>query len=60
MNATKIIPVNGLNRKQLTILAWELGTTPKKLKHDGIQEPESPKQKTMLRQKLERFDSIRR
>ena len=59
MSTSKVISVNHLNRKQLTMLAWELGTTPRKLKHDGIQEPESPKQKTMLRQKLERFDSSR-
>ena len=61
MNTTRIISVADLNRKQLTTLALDLGTTPAKLRQEGIPEPTSQKERTMQRLRLkDRFSNDHR
>ena len=53
MGKTSIIPIDGLNRKQLTRLALDLGLTTRELQNHGIPEPTNPKERTMQRLRLE-------
>ena len=61
MNTIRTVSVANLNRKQLTTLALDLGTTPTKLRQEGIPEPTSRKERTMQRLRLEdRFNNDHR
>ena len=53
MGKTSIIPIDGLNRKQLTTLALELGITTRELRDNGIPQPASRKERTMQKLRLE-------